>query len=459
MRRAPGAATTDLVGVGFGPANLALAIALAEYVPPAGGTAAPRARFFEKQSGFGWHRGMLIDGATMQVSFLKDLVTPRDPTSPLSFLSYLHANGRTAEFINRKSFFPYRTEFHAYLEWAAARVAADVSYGSEVVGLRAAGDGNLVDVVVRHGGSLLTQRTRNVVLATGLEPHLPDGVRTGERVWHSSEFLHRVGAIAAGQPRRFVVVGAGQSAAEAVGHLHERFPYAQVHAVHLRYGYSVADNSAFANQIFDPAAVDHFFAAPPGVKDMLARYHANTNYSVVDTDLIQDLYDRSYREGLTGDRRLHMHGASRLRGHHPGPDSVRVAVEFLPTGEVTTLTADAVVFATGYRPADPATLLGELGALCHRDEHGRLLVDRQYRVCTGDALRAGIYLQGPTEHSHGISSTLLSNVAVRAGEIVAALTSQHRREEPGPCSYPADMTPGTRNGIAASSPGIPWPRS
>ena len=63
----------DLVGVGFGPSNLALAIALTEH------NAVSRHKttgvFLERQPRFGWHRGMLIDDATMQVSFLKDLVT------------------------------------------------------------------------------------------------------------------------------------------------------------------------------------------------------------------------------------------------------------------------------------------------------------------------------------------------------------------------------------------------
>ena len=81
------------------------------------------------------------------------------------------------------------------------------------------------------------------------------------------------------------------------------------------------------------------------------------------------------------------------------------------------LTADLVVHATGYRPDDPAALLGELAGRCHRDDAGRLVVHRDYRVATADGLTAGIYVQGATEHSHGLGSTLLSNVAVRAGEI------------------------------------------
>src|SRR5262245_11529859 len=121
----------DVVGVGFGPANLALAIAIAEHnaqpdVSPV------RSLFLERQRRFGWHRGMLIDDATMQVSFLQDLVTLRNPTSDFSFLSYLHSADRLVDFINQKSLFPLRVEFHDYLEWAAARFTDEVRYGHEV---------------------------------------------------------------------------------------------------------------------------------------------------------------------------------------------------------------------------------------------------------------------------------------------------------------------------------------
>ncbi len=84
----------DVVGVGFGPSNLALAIAIAEQNERAGGVGPVTSLFFERQHEFGWHRGMLIDDATMQVSFLKDLVTMRNPTSDFSFLSYLHGADR-----------------------------------------------------------------------------------------------------------------------------------------------------------------------------------------------------------------------------------------------------------------------------------------------------------------------------------------------------------------------------
>src|SRR3954463_12248217 len=110
----------DVVGVGFGPSNLALAIAIDEHNRGAGEPVS--GLFLERQPRFGWHRGMLIDDATMQVSFLKDLVTLRNPTSDYSFLCFLREQGRLIDFLNQKTLFPLRVEFHEYFEWAAARV-------------------------------------------------------------------------------------------------------------------------------------------------------------------------------------------------------------------------------------------------------------------------------------------------------------------------------------------------
>jgi L-ornithine N5-oxygenase len=85
------------------------------------------------------------------------------------------------------------------------------------------------------------------------------------------------------------------------------------------------------------------------------------------------------------------------------------------------LTTDLVVYATGYRPGDPCRLLSGLAGACHRDAAGRLEIRRDYRIATDNTITAGVYVQGATEHSHGLSSTLLSNTAVRAGEIVASI--------------------------------------
>jgi L-ornithine N5-monooxygenase len=401
----------DLAGVGFGPSNLALAIAVEEQAVPV------RARFFERQARFGWHRGMLLEDATMQVSFLKDLVTLRNPASEFSFLCYLRDRGRLVDFVNHKNLFPLRKEFHDYFEWAAERVAHHVRYQAEVSAVRADGDG--FEVVV--GDECV--KARNVVLATGLEANLPDGVVAGERIWHNKDLLNRVGSLE--DPRQVVVVGAGQSAAEVVAFFHERFPRAEVHGVFARYGYSPADDSSFVNRIFDPAAVDEYYEAPEEVKQRLMGYHANTNYGVVDGDLIEELYRRVYREKVVGRQRLLLHNTSRLVDVNVDGKCV---IESMADGGQLPVDADVIVYATGYRPADPVGVLGELAGRCERDALGRLKVTRDYRVVTDASVRGGIYLQGGTEHTHGITSSLLSNTAVRAGEILESVLRRPRVE-------------------------------
>ncbi|MEU6641190.1 SidA/IucD/PvdA family monooxygenase [Saccharomonospora sp. NPDC046836] len=408
----------DLLGVGFGPANLALAIAVAEHNAATGDTVT--AHFLERQESFGWHRGMLIEDATMQVSFLKDLVTLRNPASRFSFLSYLHERGRLIDFVNHKNLFPLRVEFHDYFEWAAAQVDDLVSYAHEVVAVRPVADGGAVGCFDVEAASGQVYRARNLVLATGLTPHLPDGVAPSARIWHNSQLLHRVDTVDTAS--RFVVVGAGQSAAEVTSFLHERFPAAEVCAVFSRFGYSPSDDSAFANRIFDPAAVDQFYFAPDDVKHRLMGYHANTNYSVVDIDLIDDLYRRLYREKVLGTQRLRVFNVSRAVAVSETADGVRVTVESQASSERTVLDADVVVYCTGYRPSDPVPLLGDLAPSCRRDEQGRPGIERDYRLRTTPAITGGIYLQGGgTEHTHGITSSLLSNNAVRSGEILRSI--------------------------------------
>ncbi|MGC4853360.1 lysine N(6)-hydroxylase/L-ornithine N(5)-oxygenase family protein [Micromonospora sp. DT4] len=422
----------DIVGVGFGPANLALSIA-AEEAAEAG---VPLRRvFLERKPAFGWHRGMLFEDATMQVSFLKDLATPRNPLSRFGFVPYLWARGRLSAFINHKTLFPTRVEFHDYLEWAAAQVAETTRYGIEAESVRpVVRDGEVVHLEVqarRHPDGLAqTVRARNVVLAPGLRPVLPDGVTESDRIWHSSGLLTRVADFDPGEPYRFAVLGAGQSAAEVVAYLHGHFAKAEVHAVLGRYGYSPSDDSPFANRVFDPAAVDEYFGAPEPVKRRFFDYHANTNYSVVDMDLLNDLYGRLYREEVTGHRRLRVHHMSALGPPECSASGVTAELVFLPDGRRSPLRVDYIVYATGYAPTDPLDILGPAGDMCERDDRGRLLVGRDYRVVTRSDVRCGIYLQGGTEHTHGISSSLLSNVAVRAGDILASVQLAAARPAP-----------------------------
>ncbi|MEU6571724.1 lysine N(6)-hydroxylase/L-ornithine N(5)-oxygenase family protein [Streptomyces parvulus] len=424
----------DVVGIGFGPSNLSLAIALEEH-----GASAPRhpvtSHFFERQPSFGWHRNMLLPSTTMQISFLKDLATFRNPMSRFSFISYLHASDRLVQFVNNQDFFPTRQEFHQYLEWAASGLSDRVTYGAEVTAIRPGSDGNglspdLLEVEARTAdGTTRVVTARNVAISTGLVPRLPEGVTADERVWHSSQFLSRFNAQSPDDLKSVAVVGAGQSAAEITRFLHDALPHAQVCAVVPSYGYSVADDTPFANQVFDPAAVDDYYFGTDRGRDAFWRYHRNTNYSVVDADVIRDLHQRTYDEEVRGTRRLHFRNLTRVAEVERSGSTTRVVLRSLLDDRTEDLSVDALVFATGYDGLDPVRLLGDFDRHFRRDAAGRHRLERDYRLVPATDLTCGVYLQGGTEHSHGLSSSLLSNIAVRSGEIADSIVLRRTERE------------------------------
>lgn len=228
----------DLLCIGFGPASLAIAIALHDVHATSSASPQPKVLFLEKQPQFAWHAGMQLPGAKMQISFLKDLATPRDPRSKFTFLNYLFENGRLNQFINLGTFLPTRLEYEDYLRWCAGHFEQEgkVAYGMEVEGVRVGEkrkDGKVTSFTVtardRHG-DLMTRRARHVVIAVGGRPVIPQNLQGLMHVAHSSQFATTIAKIQQreGRPLRFAVVGSGQSAAEIFNDLWERFPDSQI---------------------------------------------------------------------------------------------------------------------------------------------------------------------------------------------------------------------------------------
>lgn len=128
----------DMVCIGFGPASLAIAVALEDWIESTGlgrpdHGPRPKVAFLERQATFNWHVGMLLQAAKMQISFIKDLATARDPGSRFTFLNYLKEHGRLREFAQLNTFLPTRVEFADYMKWAAGHFAENVRYDHEVL--------------------------------------------------------------------------------------------------------------------------------------------------------------------------------------------------------------------------------------------------------------------------------------------------------------------------------------
>lgn len=414
----------DVTGVGFGPSNLALALYIREQNEKQKSNGRPlRSVFFERQESFHWHKEMLIDDATMQVSFLKDLVTLRNPTSRFSFLNYLKQCGRLEDFINLKSFYPTRIEYSDYLKWAAEQERGQVRYSSLVEEVRLPSrhvEGKGIEVVVRN---LVTNEvdvvcTRNLVLGTGLRPKLPDNIVESRNVVHSAGFLGLLKRIDPERVKRFLVVGGGQSAAEIVNHLHDKYQNSEVVAVFPTFGYKPADDSCFVNQIFDPDVVDLFYTASDEVKSYLLERHSDTNYSVVDMELIATLYRKMYDEKVRNHRRLFLRRLSRLEQLESCSDRVIAYIKDMHSGVVNEEVFDAVILATGYHPPSLTNIIPSIAPYIECDRFGEVVLDRHYAVKTTCDIGGKVYLQGASESQHGFTTTLLSALPIRSQEIL-----------------------------------------
>jgi L-ornithine N5-oxygenase len=422
----------DLVGIGFGPANLSLALALLEDRTAVDDV---NATFFERQPAFGWHRGLLIDRRRMRISFLKDLVTQRNPQSAFSFVNYLHEQGRLVDFISLQTFCPTRHEFHDYLSWCASAVEPLVRYGYEVTRIAPVVDRSgcvtrwQVDAEPSAAGQAqIVVHSKAVVFSPGITPRLPDGISCGDRVWHSADLLSRLSGLAPSEGARFVVVGGGQSAAEAIAHIHERYEAAEVVGVLPNYGYAPADDSPFVNKLFDPSTVDEFYDWEPSLRERIVKTHANTNYGVVDPELITELYGRWYAERVSGRRRLFFEKTLRLASVRTCEGRLRLTLRAVGSDAPRVIDADYLVCATGYTPARLDTLMSpEMQELVKRDADGEIAVLRDYSVATPAHVKAAIFAQGD-ERSHGLGATLMSNLAVRAGDIVSVINGSTRSE-------------------------------
>jgi len=423
--------TYDLLGVGVGPFNLGLA-ALADPLDDVD------AVFLDRRDGFSWHPGMMLEGATIQVPFLADLVTMADPTSPFSFLAFLKETGRLYPFYIRESFYPLRAEYDAYCRWAADRLGT-LRWGRDVVAVdRDESSGDLVVTARLADGTSETYRARHVVLGVGTTPQLPgplaDLAAEAARhpgagpVVHSADYLPHRDALAA--TGAVTVVGSGQSAAEVYRDLLEdAAPGAhRVDWVTRSPRFFPMEYTKLTLEMTSPEYTDHYRALPTELREILGR-EQRALYKGISGDLVDDIYDTLYRKSALG-REVPTTLLS---------DTEVVAARFEPTsgadgaGEyVLTLrhgqlgtTAEhrtsAVVAATGYAPGYGSGVPEFVApGLVDHDELGRVDVARDYTAGAGGRLHVG----GTEAHTHGVTAPDLGFAAWRNSVILAQVTGR-----------------------------------
>lgn len=437
----------DLVGVGCGPSNLALAIALDE--KKENYQRAINALFLEKQSDYRWHGNTMTSQSDLQISFLKDLVSLRSPTSPYSFINYLHAHGRLVDFINLGTFYPSRFEFNDYLRWVASHFAHQCRYGQEVTAVEPVlTKGKVTRVRVLScdsQGKETIRSARALVVSAGGTPSIPDLFRphrTDKRIFHHAQYLsvmaqHQYGKAEA---PRIAIVGAGQSAAEVFLDLHGNYPSAKVDMIVRSFSLKPADSSPFVNEIFAPYATDIVFRQSPAEREHWLQEYRHTNYSAVDAPMIEQIYGILYRQKVAGVERHRFLGSSVINNVNTTINGVELVIHNMNTGEQRVHEYDLVILATGYQRQTHRELLAPLA-----EYMGNYDVDRHYQIKTDERFQVPVFLQGYCEASHGLSDTLLSVLAIRSDEISSALYAA--LEQPDRISE--SMTMSDLNGIGS----------
>ncbi|UWZ40399.1 lysine N(6)-hydroxylase/L-ornithine N(5)-oxygenase family protein [Dactylosporangium roseum] len=426
----------ELLAIGAGPSNLALAVAVEEL---AGSELAQDTLVVEQRDDVAWQRGMLLPWTTSQVSFLKDLVTLRNPRSAYSFVNYLHSVGRLDQFINLGSFSAYRMEISAYLAWVAHSLQhVRVQYGRRCGSIRPhhTADGPSHWSVEMSDGSTIV--CRHLVIGGGRDVHIPEAFAglPRDKVIHSTEFAVRVDEIGTDRPLRLAVVGGAQSAAEMLTAVHQSFPLAHCTMIMRSIGLQAYEASKFTNELFYPSFVDQFHAALPEAREQLLREMHRTNYSGLTPELLESLYRRIYLDRLAGDERIEMLTMRDVVDAQLDGGEVAVTLLDRKTGGMTQHRFDKILLGTGFASAMPRIVQD----LARSAGVADISVNRHYRMNLPAGYGATCHLQGVNESTHGIVDSLLSVLAIRAEEIVGDLLA-HRSTPPVLVFADSTLTP------------------
>ncbi|MFD7507789.1 lysine N(6)-hydroxylase/L-ornithine N(5)-oxygenase family protein [Streptomyces sp. NPDC059853] len=405
------------VGIGAGPANLSLASLLHPVRSLSN-------LFLDRKERFSWHDGQQIPGSSLQVSLFKDLVTLADPTNPFSFLAYLHDQGRIHHFINARFTSVAREEFREYLDWACRR-NENVVFGENVREVD-------FDGVFRVQTDRRTVTADNLVVGVGNRPSVPEYAvpHLDATNFHVSEFVRRLPGTGG---KRVVVVGGGQSGAEAFEYLAARQGAEQprrVSWISRRRNFFPIDDSPFTNDFFMPCHSEYFYALPPELREAF-----NTKY-VLSSDGISESTLRSVYQRLYA--RRFIDGLDDLVGLYPNRETTGLSAGVDGSWVVTTrhcdhpaseerFEADVVVWATGFVPAP----LDFLGPLANRLEWEGTepRVDPDFAVRWDGPPGHNIFFQNAVRSQRGLADVNLSLNAWRSRRIVDRLCGRRSDEQ------------------------------
>ncbi len=417
-----GGVHADAVCIGFGPAGIALSCVFEDARDAGSPLGELSLCFLEAAHDTQWHRELLLSGTDINHHVFRDLVTPRNPRSRFSFAMYLKDKGRLFDFglLGRPA---SRHEWSDYLRWVSAQVDGQTQFNAPVSEiLPVMEEGRLSAVCVETPNGFV--ETRNIVLSSGSAPSIPELFQglLGPTLFHTSQFLTRLRAFGDSLPKRWLVVGSGQSASESVLELIARERDILLHSVHRSAGFKLTQLGQFPNRVFAPDHVDYFHSLDPAARQRFLCWSRSTNYAGIDPDESQKLFSLIYEDAIASRQRLRTHAYSEISQVEKTTDGYRVTLTDTFSLRSQVLEVDVIVLGTGYQQPVIPPLLSNLQPWLKADVDGGLVIDRDYRVATQGQCDVNVWVNGLSERSHGISdSQSFSLMALRAERIALGL--------------------------------------
>ncbi len=407
----------DVIGVGIGPFNLGLAALLKP-------VAEINALFLEQKPQFRWHPGLLIEGTTIQVPFLADLVTMADPTSRFSFFSYLQAKSRLYHFYFWEQFHIPRREYNHYCQWVAEQLPS-CRFGQRVETISWQEFGEF-EIKTRDvaSGIISTYHCRNLVLGVGSVPHVPACLQDvlSENVFHSADFLHRRDRCR--QSKSITVIGSGQSAAEVFYELlQEQETYGYRLEWHTRQGFFPMEYSKLGLEHFSPDYIHYFYQLSPERRNQVLAQQ-NLLYKGISLSTIADIYNLLYERSVADNSpNVRLLSSVEVKEVEIISDRYRLEYRHLQQEQRFTHETNCIILATGYHYAIPDCIAG-IHPLIQWDSQGRYVVNLDYRLELSQEIPNQIFVQNGELHTHGVGAPDLGLGAYRNSVIINTVTGR-----------------------------------
>lgn len=414
----------DVIGIGFGPSNIALAIQCQDQLPKL------KMRFLEKNNDSIWQKEMLLRNSDIQNNPLRDLITLVNPRSKYTFINFLHSKGRLHNFLNTGLYYPMRKDYADYIDWCAKDFQPQVKYNEEVKDIEFIEDNKYLQIIT----SKQIYKARTIVLAPGREPYIPQEFKNlnSKNCFHLTNYLSSIKQLDPYGKYNFSVVGSSQSAVEIILDLASKFPNAKINSIIRSFSFKLKDTSPFSYEVFLPENIDFFYSLSSTNKEIMRNELRATNYSSVDKDILHELYTKIYMQKAYDEDQITLIKNAQIKQVIEGEDhTLNIHYKDKYSNLLSCISSNFIILATGFNDIGSSInksvpILSKVIDKYKLNSNNILHINRNYSLEPIEKDLPNIYLSGLCETSHGLGDAgSFSLIPVRCAMILNSLMEKY----------------------------------